>query len=72
MPDLPCDRPEDTFEHCPENKEHLSHISRSLRELTEKGLVQCLTPNATKNRIYGLTELGQKVLSELLRMDVKH
>ena len=44
---------------------HLSHVSRSLRELCDKGLVECLTPKATKNRIYRITDKGKKVLTAL-------
>ena len=44
---------------------HLSHVSRSLRELCEKGLVECLTPKATKNRIYRITDKGRKTLKAL-------
>ena len=46
-------------------KVHLSHVSRSLRELCDKGLVECLTPKATKNRIYRITDKGKKVLTAL-------
>ena len=48
---------------------HLSNVSRSLRELSEKGLVECLSPEAKKNRIYGLTELGKEVLKEMWGME---
>ena len=44
---------------------HLSHISRALRELRSKGLVECLTPKAAKNRIYRLTETGRRTLKGL-------
>ena len=44
---------------------HLSHISRALRELRSKGLVECLTPKAMKNRIYRITEKGRKALKGL-------
>lgn len=44
---------------------HLSHISRSLRELSDKALVECVTPKVTKNRIYRITDTGKKVLSKL-------
>jgi len=47
------------------SKEDLPHISRALRELTRKGLVECLTPNVTKNRIYGITDKGKEVLKKL-------
>jgi len=44
------------------SNKHLSHISRALRELSEKELVICLTPDASKNRFYKITDLGEKVL----------
>jgi predicted transcriptional regulator len=44
---------------------HLSHISRSLRELAAKGLVECVTPKAVKNRIYRITDKGRKTLKGL-------
>jgi len=44
---------------------HLSHISRSLRELAAKGLVECVTPKAVKNRIYRITDKGKKTLKGL-------
>lgn len=45
--------------------ENLSHISRALSELTEKGLAECMTPGQSKNRIYQITENGKQVLREL-------
>ncbi len=48
-----------------ETGEHLSHISRALREMKEKGLVECMTPGRSKNRIYQITEKGVIVLEEL-------
>ena len=47
---------------------HLSHISRALRESVEKGLVECLTPNLPKNRIYKITAKGKEVLEKLKEM----
>lgn len=44
---------------------HLSHVSRSLKELGDNGLVECLTPKATKNRIFRITDKGRKVLKAL-------
>lgn len=49
--------------------EHLSHVSRALRESVEKGLVECLTPNLSKNRIYRITARGKEVLEKLKEMD---
>lgn len=52
-----------------ETGEHLSHISRALRELKEKGLVECMTPGRSKNRIYRITENGKIMLDDLLSKD---
>lgn len=49
--------------------EHLPHVSRALRELTEKGLVECMTPNLKKNRIYKITEKGKEILQKLREME---
>jgi len=51
------------------SKEDLPHISRALRELADKGLVECLTPSASKNRIYQITPTGQEILSKLQEME---
>lgn len=48
--------------------EHLSHVSRALRELAEKDLVNCLTPKIPKNRIYEITPKGKEVLKRLKEM----
>ena len=42
-----------------ESKLRVSHVSRSLRELSKRGLVECLTPMAkSRGRLYGLTKTG--------------
>lgn len=48
-----------------ESKIPLSHVSRSLKELSERGLVICKTPERNKGRIYELTEYGDTVLLKL-------
>lgn len=48
--------------------EHLSHISRALKELTERGLVECMTPGRSKNRVYRITDAGKEVMDELRKM----
>lgn len=48
---------------------HLSHISRALRELSEKGVAECVTPDTTKNRFYRITNLGTKLLQNLAEID---
>jgi predicted transcriptional regulator len=44
---------------------NLSHVSRALRELSEKNLVECLTPKLTKNKIYKITSTGLEVVEKL-------
>jgi predicted transcriptional regulator len=51
------------------SQEHLSHISRALKELTERGLVDCMTPELFKNKIFQITDKGRVVLRELERMN---
>lgn len=43
---------------------HLSHVSRGLRELSEKDLVEPLV-KANKGKIYRLTEKGGKILEKI-------
>ena len=43
----------------------LNHISKSLKELKENGLVECLNEESRKGRLYKLTKLGVEVLNEL-------
>jgi DNA-binding MarR family transcriptional regulator len=40
-----------------------STISRVVLELTEKGLVECLTPDERMGRYYRITETGKKVIA---------
>jgi DNA-binding PadR family transcriptional regulator len=41
------------------------NISHALKELEEKGLIECLTPDKTTWKKYTLTETGKKVLEKL-------
>ena len=44
---------------------YITHVSSTLRELREKKLAVCLTPNLRKGKIYCLTNLGKDVVREL-------
>ena len=44
---------------------HLSEISRALKGLREKKIVEVINPNAKKSRIYQLTPKGKKILEIL-------
>lgn len=41
------------------------HVSRTLKELCEKKLVDCGNKDAKKGRMYIITEVGKKILKEL-------
>lgn len=40
-------------------------VSRALRQLREKGLARCITPERKKSRVYELTERGERVFARL-------
>ncbi len=44
-----------------------STISRSIRSLMEKGLVECITPDEHMGRYYKITEVGKNVLSKIYK-----
>ena len=48
---------------------HLPHISRALKVLEEKGIVECKTPKASKNRFYEITDGGINLLAKLKEID---
>lgn len=43
----------------------ISHVSRALKELHERGLVVLLTPHRTKARLYEITPEGRAVLDKV-------
>jgi len=40
---------------------NLSHVSRALKELEEKMIVECLTPKVKVGRIYRRTKFGEEI-----------
>ena len=42
-----------------------NHISKTLKELKEHELVECINEEMRKGRLYRLTPLGMKILSEM-------
>lgn len=42
-----------------------NHISHTLKQLKELGVVKCLNPEVRKGRVYLLTEKGEKVVKKL-------
>ena len=47
-----------------DTKISISHVSRTLREMEERGLVQKMTISH-KGKIYGITEKGLEIYSEI-------
>jgi DNA-binding MarR family transcriptional regulator len=44
----------------------ITHVSRALRELGERDLVELLVPeNRRKGRVYGITEKGERIWQEM-------
>jgi len=48
-----------------ENDYYLSHVSNTLKELQEKNIVECLTKEREKGKIYALTEEGKKIFEKI-------
>lgn len=44
---------------------HTSHVSKTLKELREKNLVECINPDRRKGRLYTLTDPGEKVIEKI-------
>lgn len=44
-----------------------THVSRALKELQQKELVECLT-QSRKGRMYGITEKGSSIINEVNRL----
>jgi predicted transcriptional regulator len=60
------DRPKSPKEISEETKLYLSHVSLTIYDLVKKGLVECLTPNLKKGKIFSLTTTGKEI-AELLK-----
>ncbi len=44
---------------------HINNVSRSLKQLKEKGLVEILNPESKRGRLYKITEEGKRILKNL-------
>jgi predicted transcriptional regulator len=47
----------------------LANISRTLRELQRKGLVECITPRVRVGKIFALTDKGKRVSAKIKSME---
>ena len=50
----------------------LSHVSRAVRELADRGLVECMNQDAAKNRFYRITDKGRSLIKELEVLEKDH
>jgi len=48
-----------------------ANISRSLRELTDKGIIICLTPENKRGRIYRLSKDGKLIRDKIISSEGK-
>jgi DNA-binding MarR family transcriptional regulator len=46
---------------------YLSHVSNTLSDLEDRGLVECLTPDRRKGRLWTATDAGTDLIEELER-----
>lgn len=49
----------------PQSCEQLEHVSKSLKELLDKGLIICKNPDDKFYRFYELTKKGREIIKEL-------
>ncbi len=54
-------RPKTPVEIVNETGLYISHVSRTLRELRDKGVVELLSPALRRGRLFGLTKVGTQV-----------
>ena len=46
----------------------INHVSNILKELGEKGLIKCETPELRKGRIYKITDKGSEIVEKLKKI----
>lgn len=42
-----------------------SHVSKTIKELEEKDLIKCLTPERRKMKLYTISDQGKEILSNI-------
>ena len=50
----------------------ITHVSRCLKDLRDKNLVECLTPEKRKGKIYKITNKGVDAISSILEITSKN
>jgi len=59
------DGPKTPKEISEETEYYLSHVSKTLSDLQEKNLVECLTPESKKGKLFRATDEGKKFIKHL-------
>jgi len=63
------DRPRTPSKIAEENELSTAHVSRALKELREKGMVELLvSDNQKKGRVYGITEKGKSIAPNVVEI----
>ncbi|HME50682.1 MAG TPA: transcriptional regulator [Candidatus Lokiarchaeia archaeon] len=44
---------------------YITHVSSTLKELCDKGLAECLTPELKKGKIFAITTLGDEIINKI-------
>jgi len=65
------DRPKTPKQIANETGLYLSHVSSTLSDLCEKGIVRCLTPALRRGKIFELTEDGKQIAKKLGDSNIK-
>uniref|UniRef100_A0A7C3YPV8 ArsR family transcriptional regulator n=2 Tax=cellular organisms TaxID=131567 RepID=A0A7C3YPV8_9EURY len=63
------ERPKSLKEVSKETNLYLSHASSIVNDLVKKGLIECLTPNLKKGKIFCLTVDGKEIVELLKKIE---
>lgn len=50
-------------------KKDIRNISREIRKLEESGILECINPDASKTRMYLITESGKDIIGKVLEIE---
>ena len=62
---LALEKPKTPTQIAHDTKLSTAHVSRTLKEFSEKDLVKCLTPKEKIGRVYQLTSRSREILKNL-------
>lgn len=59
------DKPQTPKDISQEAEYYLSHVSKTLKELVEHDMVECVTPDRRKGKLYRITDKGEEIAETL-------